>query len=129
MDQRSRAISGTPATSTSLKNKCRVDVFGRQYTLRSDADDTYAKELASLVDQKMRELAAGIKSIDPLRLAVFTAINLAHELHESKKQRHESDALIGQRTSDLIESIEGQFEEFRPESDWVLPAGLSEDSL
>ncbi len=129
MDQRSRPVNGAPTTSTSLKNKCRVDIFGRQYTLRSDADDIYARELASLVDQKMRELAVGVKSIDPLRLAVFTAINLAHELHESKRQRQESDTMIGQRTSDLIESIESQFEEFRPESDWVLPAGLSEDSL
>lgn len=98
-----------------MKKKLEVEIFGRRYTLKGDADEAYAKELASFVDQKMNEMAVHAKGIQLSKLAILTAINLAHELLQLKKRQKEQDAYISGKTQDIIESIEEQFEEFRLE--------------
>ena len=98
-----------------MKKKLEVEIFGRRYTLRGDADEAYAKELASFVDHKMNEMAAHAKGIQLSKLAILTAINIAHELLELKKNQKEQDAYISGKTRDIIESIDEQFEEFRLE--------------
>ncbi len=99
-----------------LKNKHQVEIFGRQYTLRTDTDESYARELAFLVDQKMKELSINAKGgVDLEKLAIFTAINIAHELRQLKIEQEENQAVIDKKTRDIIDSIEEQFEEFRPE--------------
>lgn len=98
-----------------MKKKLEVEIFGRRYTLRGDADEAYAKELAAFVDQKMNEMAGHAKGIQLSKLAILTSINLAHELLQLRKQQKEQDAYISGKTRDIIESIEEQFEEFRLE--------------
>jgi len=97
-----------------VKNRCQVDIFGRKYTLVSTANEAYAKELAFFVETKMKELAGNAKGIDLAKLAIVSAINIAYEMFELKKQREEDDAVLDKRAGDLIEYIEDQFEEFRP---------------
>ena len=97
-----------------FNNKCEVEIFGHRYTLCSDSDDAYTRQLAALVDQKMTELAGKTNGVELSKLAVFTAVNIAHELLQLKKQQKETDAVISRKTRGLIESIEEQFEEFRP---------------
>jgi len=117
LKERIRKNSATPNKETDilkLSNKCEVEIFGQKYILRSDSDDTYTRQLAALVDQKMTELAAKTKGVELSKLAIFTAVNIAHELLELKKQHKETEAVVSRKTCDLIESIEEQFEEFRP---------------
>ncbi len=96
-----------------MKNKLHVEIFGHRYTLRGDADDAYAKELAGYVDKKMTEMAGHAKGINSSKLAILAAINIAHELFQLRSRQKERDALIGGKTRDIIESIEEQFEEFK----------------
>lgn len=103
-------INGT----LNLNNKCEVQIFGQKYILRSDSDDVYTRQLAALVDKKMTELSANTKGVELSKLAIFTAVNIAHELMQLKKESKETDAVISRKTRGLIESIEEQFEEFRP---------------
>ena len=62
-----------------------VEIYGQRYTIRGDADDAYVRRLAHFVDDHMRHLAEGMKTATPSKLAVLTAINLAHQLFESEK--------------------------------------------
>lgn len=96
-----------------MKNKLHVEIFGHRYTLRGDADEAYAKELAAYVDKKMTEMAGHGKGINSSKLAILAAINIAHELFQLRSRQKERDALIGGKTRDIIESIEEQFEEFK----------------
>jgi len=96
------------------KHRCQVDILGRKYTLVGAADGAYAQELALFVEQKMKELIGNAKGVDLAKLAVVSAINIAYELFELKKQREENEAEIDKKAGDLIEYIEDQFEEFHP---------------
>ncbi|MFQ5950346.1 MAG: cell division protein ZapA [Nitrospiria bacterium] len=98
-----------------MKNKIHVEIFGHRYTLKGDADEAYVKELASFVDQKMNEMAAHTPENPLSKLAILTAINIAHEFFQLKARQKEHDAVVGEKTQDLIENIEEQFEALKLE--------------
>jgi cell division protein ZapA len=85
-----------------------VEIYGQRYTIRGDADDAYVRRLAHFVDDQMKRLAEGMKTATPSKLAVLTAINLAHQLFESEKKRAQGEADIERRMETLMESIEEQ---------------------
>ena len=85
-----------------------VEIYGQRYAIRGDADDAYVRRLAHFVDNHMRHLAEGMKTATPSKLAVLTAINLAHQLFESEKKRVQDEDDVDRRMASLMESIEEQ---------------------
>lgn len=68
-----------------------VEIYDQVYNLRG-TDAAYIRQLAALVDAKMRAVAAHGGTVDSLRVAVLAALNIADELL-SLRARH--DALEG----------------------------------
>ena len=62
-----------------------VHIFGQEYKIRGFEDKSYVEEVASYVDEKMRELAEGSSSLTPERLAVLAALNIADELFQESR--------------------------------------------
>jgi cell division protein ZapA len=85
-----------------------VEIYGQRYAIRGDADDAYVRRLAHFVDDQMRHLAEGMKTATPSKLAVLTAINLAHQLFESERKRVQGEDDVDRRMASLVESIEEQ---------------------
>ncbi len=85
-----------------------VEIYGQRYAIRGEADDVYIRRLAHFVDDHMKHLADGMKTTTPSKLAVLTAINLAHQLFESERKRTQGEADVERRMVTLMESIEEQ---------------------
>lgn len=85
-----------------------VEIYGQRYSIRGDADEAYVHRLAHFVDHHMKQLAEGMKTATPSKLAVLTAINLAHQLFESEKKRAQGEADVERRMVTLMESIDEQ---------------------
>jgi len=85
-----------------------VEIYGQRFAIRGEADEVYVRRLASFVDGQMRSLAEGMNTTTPSKLAVLTAINLAHQLFEVERKRAQGDADVERRMTSLMESIEEQ---------------------
>ena len=85
-----------------------VEIYGQRYSIKGEADETYICRLAGFVDGQMRQLAEGMNTTTPSRLAVLTALNLAHQLLEAEKKRAQGEADVERRMTSLMESIEEQ---------------------
>lgn len=59
--------------------RVKVDIFGRQYTLRGSGAPDRLTRIAKLVDDKMDELFAQNGRLDVNTLAILTALNFAEE--------------------------------------------------
>jgi cell division protein ZapA len=60
-----------------------VRILDREYTVGvSDDERAGLASAARMLDARMRELRGGNKMVAPDRLAVLTALNLAHELQQ-----------------------------------------------
>jgi cell division protein ZapA len=83
-----------------------VEIYGQRYAITGGGDDAYVRRLANFVDDHMKHLAEGMKTTTPSKLAVLTAINLAHQLSEKKRVQGEAD--VERRMVTLMESIDEQ---------------------
>jgi cell division protein ZapA len=59
-----------------------VSIYDQSYHLRGQNPD-HIRQLADLVDSKMRAVAAQGRTVDSLRVAVLAALNLADELSQT----------------------------------------------
>jgi cell division protein ZapA len=59
-----------------------VSIYDQAYHLRGQNPD-HIRQLAALVDSKMRAVASQGRTVDSLRVAVLAALNLADELSQS----------------------------------------------
>ncbi|WP_147532571.1 cell division protein ZapA [Bacillus marasmi] len=66
------------------KNRTTVEIYGQQYTIVGTENTSHIRFVASLVDEKMREIAASNPSLDSSKLAVLTAVNAVNDLIKLK---------------------------------------------
>ncbi|NOZ94739.1 MAG: cell division protein ZapA [Acidobacteria bacterium] len=70
--------------------RATVEVFGQRLGLRADGDVERLQELARYVDQRMREVADRASSVDTVRIAILTAINIADELYRERETNQDA---------------------------------------
>ena len=85
-----------------------VEIYGQRYTVNGEADESYVKQRADIVDKQMNQVAASMRSATPAKLAVLAAFNLAHELMESERRFRQDEAAADRRVASLMESIDQQ---------------------
>lgn len=66
-----------------VSEKIRVKIFGKEYELDpGNLTPLEASQLASYVDQKMREISEKLNIVDTQKIAVLAALNIAFELSQ-----------------------------------------------
>lgn len=67
-----------------------VTIFNQTYSLRSVSGAEYVRRIASLVDERMREIASHLTTHDVSKIAILVAMNIADEM-QSLKAWYESE--------------------------------------
>jgi cell division protein ZapA len=57
-----------------------VTIFNQTYRLRSKTDGEHVRQIANLVDERMRQISAQMTTHDVAKIAVLTALNIADEM-------------------------------------------------
>ena len=68
------------------KNKISVEIYGQTYKIVGTESMGHMRLVASIVDDKMREIGVHNPTLDNAKLAVLTAVNTVHELLKLKEQ-------------------------------------------
>ncbi len=81
--------------SQSSKNRITVDIYGVQYTIVGTESASHIRHVASIVDEKMREISSMNPSLDTNRLAVLTAINVVSDYLKvrDRLEQHEKEII------------------------------------
>lgn len=61
------------------KRRTNVSIYGRQYKIVGSENPDHIKQVASLVDKKMREIKGKNPYLDSSQLAVLTAVNIGND--------------------------------------------------
>lgn len=67
------------------KQRITVDIHNKTYTIVGKEPASHVKLVASLVDQKMKEIYSSNKHLDTTRLAVLTAVNTMNDYLKLKE--------------------------------------------
>nr|WP_295969950.1 cell division protein ZapA [uncultured Bacillus sp.] len=68
------------------KNRITVDIYGTQYIIVGTESASHIRHVASMVDEKMREIHSKNPLLDTNKLAVLTAINAVNDYLKIKEQ-------------------------------------------
>lgn len=84
-----------------------VQILDKDYRVAcQDGQQDSLLASARFLDQKMREIRSGGRVIGTDRIAVMTALNLAHELLEFQRERDQLGEGFGRRIKALREKVE-----------------------
>ncbi len=78
-----------------------VEIFGAVYHVRGEKDPEYLQELATHVDHRMREVAQQVTTVDSVKIAILTALNIADELFQCRKQQDGDRVRIEEKVAEL----------------------------
>ena len=68
------------------KNRTTVDIYGQQYVILGTESPSHIRLVASMVDNKMREIGSKNPTLDVNKLAVLTAVNAVNDYMKMKDQ-------------------------------------------
>lgn len=86
-----------------------VDIYGATYHVRGENDPAHLRRLAGLVDEKMREVATHVATVDTTKIAILAALNIAEDLYRSRTGRdgeREEIAEITEKVEVLAETLQ-----------------------
>lgn len=86
----------------------RVNIFGREYTIRGAGSPAYISEIAHYVDMKMRQMTDNATMASAAKVAIFAALNIADELYQNRdkfEEFEESQSSELTRLADRIEQV------------------------
>ncbi len=61
------------------KTRITVDIYGQTYTIVGTDSSAHVRQVATMVDDRMRELRARNPYLDTTKVAVLTAVNSVHD--------------------------------------------------
>lgn len=70
------------------KTRTNVEIYGHQYTIVGEENKSHVRMVASIVDDKMREINEINPYLDINKLAVLTAVNIVDE-HLKLKNKYD----------------------------------------
>ena len=73
-----------------------VEIYGNSYPLKTDDPQTM-KKLAAAVDKKMKAMSRSVRSFDDRKIAVLTALQIAEEYYQLKKDYDELIDLLDEK--------------------------------
>ena len=82
-----------------------VEIFGETYNVRGEGDPNYLAELARFVDSRMREVAAEVATVDPVKIAILAALNIADEFSRYRKQHEHAVGSWIEKTEELSDRL------------------------
>ena len=91
-----------------------VKIFNQLYSLRTNRGVEHIKQIAGLVDERMRLISAHTTAHDLAKIAIFAALNIADELSDTREHyESEFQKLLTQSSADeaataAAETLESQ---------------------
>ncbi len=94
-----------------MSEPVNVKILDREFTVGVEADERDSLMAAAhLLDARMREIRGSNRMAALDRVAVLTALNLAHELLQLKQAAEQRDQALNRTLGDLNRKLDGLFD-------------------
>ena len=90
------------------KNAVRVTIVDEEYTVRSELDPEYTREVAAHVDTAIRRVLASGTIVETHKAAILAALAITDELFQSRRQQDELSQRLKQLSAELARLLPPQ---------------------
>lgn len=92
----------------------RVNIYGREYSIRGEGDSAYIAEIAHFLDMRMRQMTENVAMTSTAKVAILASLNITDELFSKTRQLEEMEDVHNvflATLADKIDSILSQVNE------------------
>jgi cell division protein ZapA len=86
---------------SSSRHSVRVQIYGEEYPLRTDADPEHTRAVAAYVDQAIRAVVDAGAVVEPHKAAILAALQITDELFKARA----ADATTADRINALASEM------------------------
>jgi cell division protein ZapA len=84
-----------------------VEIMGQSLVVASDAGDEWVRAVAETVDERIKDIRAGSRTVNSVNVAILAALNFADELERLRREHQDLVARLtamNERLSAAIDS-------------------------
>ena len=87
--------------------RVEVEILGQKYTIKSEADPKYVKDLAAYVEKRAKSVEGQIRGQDPVKALALAALYIADELFRAREELSKFDDDLPKRIGAMVNLLEG----------------------
>lgn len=84
----------------------KLEIYGQSYNLSVEGNEEYLKTIAAYVDEKMYSVSEAAHTVDSVKVAVLTALNIADELFVARSREEKLRGPIRERVEKCVSLVE-----------------------
>jgi len=84
----------------------RVNIYGREYSIRGEGDPAYIAEIAHFLDMRMRQMTENITMTSTAKVSILASLNITDELFSKTRQLEEMEDSHQMLLSSLADRID-----------------------
>ena len=89
----------------------RVNIYGREYSIRGEGDPAYIAEIAHFLDMRMRQMTENVAMTSTAKVAILASLNIIDELFSKTGQLEEMEDAPRMLLSSLADRIDDALSE------------------
>jgi cell division protein ZapA len=86
--------------------RVEVEILGQKYTIRSEADPKYVKELAAYVEKRVKSVEGQIRGQDPVKALALAALYIADELFRAREDLSKYEGDLPKRIGAMVDLLD-----------------------
>lgn len=94
-----------------MKSVVRIEILGREYTIKSNEGEERVKKVAAYLNQKIKEITGATPAISTLNIAILVALNIANEYLDLLEKQKNLDKEVAAKAGRLTELIQEAIKE------------------
>jgi len=93
-----------------LEHLVKIELFGKHYTFKAETDAIHATEVADFLVQEVRRIESQLNdsptSLNQLGIMIMTALNIANNNFEIKKNHSDFLCEISEKSANMIKLLD-----------------------
>jgi cell division protein ZapA len=86
--------------------RVEVEILGQKYTIRSEADPKYVKDLAAYVEKRIKSVEGQIRGQDPVKALALAALYIADELFRAREDLSKYEGDLPKRIGAMVDLLD-----------------------
>lgn len=86
--------------------RVEVEILGQKYTIKSEADPKYVKDLAAYVEKRVKSVEGQIRGQDPVKALALAALYIADELFRAREELSKYEGDLPKRIGAMVDLLE-----------------------
>jgi len=83
-----------------------VEILGQKYTIRSEAEPKYVRELAAYVEKRAKGVEGQLRGQDPVKALALAALYIADELFRAREEAGKYEGDLPKRIGAMVDVLD-----------------------